>query len=158
MTIHEIDAAIESCVDQETGEFDEAKFNDLAQAREEKIEQLICFYKNVTALAKAIKEEETKLKERRTAEENKAERLKQYIAYALAGEKFKTAKVAVSYKHTVSTECADNFIQWAQDNKRDDLLSYGKPTANKTAIKAAIESGEQGIPAQIVENVNTIIK
>lgn len=158
MTIHEIDAAIESCVDQETGEFDEAKFNDLAQAREEKIEQLICFYKNVSALAKAIKDEETKLKERRIVEENKAERIKQYIAYALAGEKFKTAKVAVSYKHTTATECADNFVQWAQDNDRDDLLSFAKPTANKTAIKAAIESGETGIPAQIVENVNTIIK
>lgn len=158
MTIYEIDAAIESCYDAETGEFNEDKFNDLAQARDEKIEQLICFYKDVVGLADAIKAEEVKLKERREAEERKAESLKNYIIYALNGEKFKTSKAAVSYRKSKQVICSEDFVSWAKDNDRKDLLSYKEPTVSKTAVKAAIESGEAGIPAEIVENTSAIIK
>lgn len=158
MTILEYNSEIENCFNPETGEVDDTMLTALIEAREEKIEQVICFYKNVVAMAKAMKEEEDKLKERRQAEENRAERLKNYITYALQGEKFKTARNAVSYSHSKSTQCSEDFVKWAEEHKRKDLLSYGKPTANKTAIKAALEKGETDIPAQIVENVNTIIK
>lgn len=158
MTIYEIDAEIENCVDPETGEFDEEKFNDLAQAREEKLEQLICFYKDVVGMAEAIKNEEKALKERREREERKAENLKNYIEYALKGEKFKTARAAVSYRKSKQVVCAEDFVKWAQNNDRDDLLSYKEPTVSKTAVKAALESGETDIPAEIVENTSMSIK
>ena len=157
-SIYEINEQIQDCLNPETGEFDEERFNGLLELKETKIEQLLCFYKNVMALAKAIKEEEKNLKERREAEERKAENLKKYIQYALDGEKFKTAKVAVSYRNSQSVEVADNFVEWAQQHDRDDLLSYTKPEASKTAIKAAIESGDNDIPARIVENTNMSIK
>lgn len=157
MTIYEIDAEIENCVDPETGEFDEEKFNSLATAREEKVEQLIRFYKNTMALTAAIKAEEKRLKERKEVVENRAENLKKYIAYALDGSKYESATAKIWYTHTKSTELPDGFVDWALEHDRNDLLSYSKPTANKTAIKKAIESGED-IPAKIVENTNTIIK
>ena len=157
MTIYEIDAEIENCVDPETGEFDEEKFNSLTTAREEKVEQLIRFYKNTMALTAAIKAEEKRLKERKEVVENRAENLKKYIAYALGGDKYESATAKIWYTHTKSTELPDGFVDWALEHDRNDLLSYGKPTANKTAIKAALESGED-IPARIVENTNTIIK
>lgn len=156
--IHDYNIEIEKCVNPETGEFDEDRFNALTMARDEKIESLICYYKDVIAMAKAIKEEENILTERRKREENKANRLKEFIKYALAGEKFKTAKGSVSYRDTESVEVGENFVEWAQNNDRDDLLSYKKPDASKTAIKAAIESGEKGIPAMIVQNTSVIIK
>lgn len=158
MTIYEIDKEIENCVDPETGEFDEEKFNGLAQLREEKIEQLIRFYKNTVALASAVKVEEKRLKEHKEAIEKRAESIKNYISYILAGEKFESATSSVRYTHTTATECPKDFVEWALEHNRNDLLSYGKPTANKTAIKAALESGEKDIPAKIVNNVNTIIK
>lgn len=158
MTIYEIDEEIENCVDPETGEFDEEKFNSLTQAREEKVEQLIRFYKNTIGLAHAIKAEEKKLKERMETVENRAANLKKYIAYVLDGKKYESTTAKIWYTRTKSTECSEDFVKWAEEHKRKDLLSYGKPTANKTAIKTALEKGETDIPAQIVENVNTIIK
>lgn len=156
-SIYEINEQIENCLNPETGEFDEETFNSLVELRETKIEQLICFYKNVAATAKAMKEEENNLRERREAEERKAENLKNYIQYALAGEKFKTAKAAVSYRSTKSVEVSDNFVEWAQSNERDDLLSFKKPEVSKKAVKKAIEAGET-IPARIVENTSMSIK
>ena len=157
-SIYEINEEIQNCLNTETGEFDEERFNGLLELKETKIEQLLCFYKNVVALAKAMKAEEEALKERREKEEKKAENLKNYIQYALAGENFKTPKAAVSYRATQSVEVADNFVEWAQKNDRDDLLSYKKPEVSKKAVKAAIEAGEKNIPAQIVENKSMSIK
>lgn len=157
MTILEYDKAIEDCYNPETGEFNEELFNELQQGRSEKVENLICFYKNVVSMAEAIKEEEAKLAERRKAEENKAKSLKAYIEYALQGEKFKTARCDVSYRKTKSVELSDNFVSWATATGRDDLLSYKEPTASKTAVKAALEAGED-VPAQIVEKMSMNIK
>jgi hypothetical protein len=50
------------------------------------------------------------------------------------------------------------FAHWAQVNNRDDLLSYKEPTPNKTAIKAAIKSGQKISGASIVEKNNIQIK
>ncbi len=157
-SIYEINAQIQECLNPETGEFDEERFNGLIELKETKIEQLICFYKNVVAMAKAMKEEEKSLKERREAEERKAENLKNYIQYALDGEKFKTSKVSVSYRKTQSVEVADNFVSWAIATGHDTLLKYKEPEVSKTAVKEAILAGEKDIPAQIIEGMSMTIK
>lgn len=157
-SIYEINAQIQECLNPETGEFDEERFNGLIELKETKIEQLICFYKNVVAMAKAMKEEEKSLKERREAEERKAENLKNYIQYALDGEKFKTSKVSVSYRKTQSVEVADDFVSWAIATGHDTLLKYKEPEVSKTAVKEAILAGEKDIPAQIIEGMSMTIK
>ena len=157
-SIYEINEQIQDCLNPETGEFDEERFNGLMELKETKIEQLLCFYKNVVALAKSMKEEEKSLKERREAEERKAENLKNYIQYALDGEKFKTSKVSVSYRKTQSVEVADNFVSWAIATGHDKLLKHKEPEVSKTAVKEAILAGEKDIPAQIIEGVSMTIK
>ena len=157
-SIYEINAQIQECLNPETGEFDEERFNGLIELKETKIEQVICFYKNVVAMAKAMKEEEKSLKERREAEERKAENLKNYIQYALDGEKFKTSKVSVSYRKTQSVEVADDFVSWAIATGHDTLLKYKEPEVSKTAVKEAILAGEKDIPAQIIEGMSMTIK
>ncbi|MDO4801780.1 MAG: siphovirus Gp157 family protein [Prevotellaceae bacterium] len=157
MKLFEIDEAIENCLNIETGEFDEEMYNLLTAEREQKIENLICYYKNVVADAEALKTQEKIFKERKEREERKAESLKQFISRALNGEKFKTDKVEVGFRKSKQVVISDDFIEWAQRNSRDDLLTYKEPTANKTAIKAAITDGEE-LPAEIVENLNISIK
>ena len=157
-SIYEINEQIQDCLNSETGEFDEERFNGLMELKETKIEQLLCFYKNVVAMAKSMKEEEKSLKERREAEERKAENLKRYIQYALDGEKFKTPKVSVSYRSTQSVEVSDNFISWAIATGHDTLLKHKEPEVSKTAVKEAILAGEKDIPARIVDGVSMTIK
>jgi hypothetical protein len=158
MKLFEIDAAIENCVDQETGEFNEELYNELVQERDNKIESLICYYKNIVSDAEALKVQESIFKERRMREEKKAESLKQYIAHALNGSKFVTDRVEVGFRKSKQVIVSDDFVTWAVTHERDDLLSYKEPSVNKTAIKAAIANGEEGLPAEIVENLNISIK
>lgn len=155
--LYEIDADIENCLDLETGEFDDIKFNALQQERTDKINGVICMYKNTVAFAKALKEQEDAFKERRQSAEKQAESLKDFIARALDGEKFESVDGSASFRKSKSVVVSDDFVRWAQDNDRDDLLTYKEPTANKTAIKDAINAGEE-MPAEIVENLNLTIK
>lgn len=155
--LYEIDADIENCLDLETGEFDDIKFNALQQERTDKINGVICMYKNTVAFAKALKEQEDAFKERRQSAEKQAESLKNFISRALDGEKFESVDGSASFRKSKSVVVSDDFVRWAQDNDRDDLLTYKEPTANKTAIKDAINAGEE-MPAEIVENLNLTIK
>lgn len=155
--LYEIDADIENCLDLETGEFDDIKFNALQQERTDKINGVICMYKNTVSFAKALKEQEDAFKERRQSAEKQAQSLKNFIARALDGEKFESVDGSASFRKSKSVVVSDDFVRWAQDNDRDDLLTYKEPTANKTAIKDAINAGEE-MPAEIVENLNLTIK
>ena len=157
MKLFEIDAELENCIDPETGEFDESKYNLLTHLRDEKIEGLICYYKNIVADAEALKVQEQIFKERRMREERKAESLKSFLSRTLNGEKFKTDKVEAGFRKSKQVVVAEDFVQWAISHDRDDLLSYKEPTVNKTSIKDALAHGEE-LPAEIVENLNISIK
>ena len=144
MSIYDIDKAIVQLIDMETGEVsDEEAFDQLQMAREQKIEGIGLYIKDLTAEAKAIKDEEAALAARRKTAENKVERLKNLLDYALRGAKFSTPRLKVSYRKSQTVELADGFVAWAKDNA-PDLLVYGDPKPLKTAIKDAIKHG--GIP------------
>jgi hypothetical protein len=141
MSIYDIDAAIVSLIDAETGEVsDEEAFDALQMERDKKVENIGLLLKNTVAEAKAIKEEEQALAARRKTAENKVERLKNLLAYALHGEKFSTPRLKVSYRKSATVELSDDFTAWAEEHA-DDLLIYSEPKPNKTAIKAAIKDG-----------------
>lgn len=141
MSIYDIDSAIVSLIDEETGEIsDEEAFDALQMERDVKVENIGLYFKDLTAEAKAIKEEEASLAARRKAVENKAERLKNLLNYALHGDKFSSPRLKVSYRKSSTVELAEGFTKWAEDNA-DDLLTYSEPKPNKTAIKAAIKDG-----------------
>ena len=141
MSIYDIDAAIISLIDTETGEVtDEEAFDALQMERGVKVENIGLYFKDLTAEAKAIKEEEASLSARRKAVENKAERLKHLLDYALNGDKFSTPRLKVSYRKSSTVELKEGFTAWAEEHA-DDLLTYLEPKPNKTAIKAAIKDG-----------------
>lgn len=154
MTLYEIDSMIEQVIDQDTGEIlDIDALEALSIERDKKIENIALFVKNLSAESKAIEEEERKLRQRRTSCDRKIEQLKSYLMYALAGQKFKTARCSVSYRHSQKCVPSDGFVDWALNNDRDDLLRIPPPEPNLTAIKKAIEDGNHDIPAEMVENV-----
>lgn len=158
MSIYDIDDAILSLVDMETGEIeDEKRFDELQMERTQKVENIGCFYKNLIAEVKAMKEEEANLAKRRKAVENKAERIKNLLIYALKGTKFESPRLRCSYRKAKSVQIDGSFIAWARENA-DDLLTFKEPTPNRTAIKAALEDGREIEHAEIVTNESLQVK
>lgn len=158
MSIYDIDDSIMSLVDMETGEIeDEKRFDELQMERTKKVENIGCYYKNLVAEAKAMREEEANLAQRRKAVENKAERIKAILVYALKGDRFESPKVRCSYRKAKSVQVDEGFVAWAQEHA-DDLLTFNEPTPNRTAIKAALADGREIEHAEIVTSESLQVK
>ena len=164
MNLYEIDRQIqeliENSVDPETGELylNDNELNALQMEREAKIENLACYVKNLVADAKAIREEEIALADRRRKAEAKAERLKAYLSDALAGEKFSTSRVAISWRKTNAVQVDENlFLSSTANELIPGAITY-EPKISKTAIKKAIEQGQTVIGAELVSNMSMSIK
>ena len=158
MKLYEIDNAILECIDMETGEvIDAEKLDALNMERDAKIENVVLWIKDLKAESEAIKAEKLALAERQKVAENKVEGLKKWVAYALGGQKFSTAKCAVSFRNTESVEVTEEGLE-ALMKEHDELLTYKAPEPNKKAIKDAIKDGLSVAGVQLVQNVSTIIK
>ena len=158
MTIYEINEEILNCIDLETGEIiDIDKLNELELERDAKIENVACWIKELKAEAEAIKAEKLALAERQKVAENKAESLKKWLAYALQGEKFKTAKCSVSFRKTESVEVTDEGLSNLM-KEHDELLTYKAPEPNKKAIKDALKDGLSVQGVRLGCNTSVIIK
>ena len=159
MKLYEIDSAILECIDIETGEIiDTERLDALNMERDAKVENVVCWIKDLKAEAEAIKAEKLALAERQKIAENKVESLKKWVAYALGGQKFSTARCAVSFRNTESVEVTEEGLE-ALIKEHDELLTYKAPEPNKTAIKNAIKNDGLNVAGvQLVQNVSTIIK
>lgn len=160
MKLYEINAQLEELlnqVDPETGELicDMDALEALSVERDEKLEGLALYCKNLTAKAEAIRNEEKTLAERRRSLENKVERAKGFLAEQLAGQKFSTPKVAVSYRKSEQVEISMAFFT-EESNER--FLRFKDPEADKTAIKNALKAGETVPGAELVSKMNMILK
>lgn len=160
MNIYEIDSAILACVDSETGEvIDIEKLAELQLAREAKVEGVACWIKNLSANAASIRDEEKRLAERRRALENKVESLKKYLADALGGQSFETAKCRLSFRSSaaVSVDDEEVLIDWLTKNYRDDCLKYSA-SVDKKAVGRILANGVKVDGAHIEFKNNLQIK
>lgn len=165
MTLYEIDAGIRNFIDNmlnavdENGELidvDPSELEELQAAREAKLENIALYVKNLTAEAKAIKEEEVTLKSRREAIERKVERLKALLSGSIlgAGEtEFKTSKCAVSFRRSSSVVIPDEEL--LDPNFLQQEVKY---VPDKKAIKAFLQAGGEVRGAYIEERQNIQIK
>ena len=159
MKLYEIDNAILECIDFETGEIvDTDRLEALKMEREAKIENVALWIKDLKAEAEAIKAEKLALAERQKVAENKAESLKKWLAYALDGEKFSTARCSVSFRKSQKVEVTEEGLENLMKSGNDALLTYKAPEPNKKAIAEAIKDGLNVRGVQLVQNVSTIIK
>lgn len=153
MNLYEIDNEIMSCVDMETGEIiDAEKLDQLQMDREQKIENIALWIKNLTSDAEALKVEKQAFADRQKAAENKAASLKKYLSNYLDGEKYKSAKVSVSFRKSEAVNILD------MSKLPEQYLKAAEPIADKTGIKNALKAGEIIAGAELVENQNIQIK
>lgn len=137
MTLWEINEAVYNCIDRETGEIDTDRLEELEIARNEKIENIGLWIKNLKADSTAINSEVTSLNDRKKAIDKKIDNLTKYLANALKGEKFETPKVSITHRKSKSVEVVTEEMipdKWF-DFKTEKKL-------NKKACREAIENGE----------------
>ena len=152
-TLYEINESIMALIDEETGEItDIGALNALQIERDTKLENIALWVKNLKADAEMFKAEKQAFEERQKRAEKKAESLKNYLASALEGQKFKTARVECSYRSSESVNVTDITVI------PTEYLKFAEPTADKVAIKAAIKSGKEIAGAEIVSKQNLLIK
>lgn len=144
MTIFEIDQRILELVDPETGELlDFDAFDELKMERDQKIEGMALWAKELAATASAIKTEIDTLTERKRSAERRCESLKRYLAEILQGEKFTTSRCAVSFRKSTSVQVDDSekLVRWLEQNGYDDCVKYKEPEVSKAEVGKLLKSG-----------------
>ena len=153
-SLYEINQAIMDCIDMETGELiDPERLEQLTMEKDQKIENVACWIKNLTAEAAAYKAEKAAFAEREVQALKKADTLKKWLSDALAGQKFSTAKCAVSFRKSEAVMVDDVNLIPAEMLR---IKTTYEP--DKTAIKNAIKSGREINGCMLVENTNIQIK
>lgn len=122
----------------------------LDMERGDVIENLLLGYKNNTAEAEAIKAEVKRLTARMKACEKQAERMKAAAEDALQGEKFHTARVAVSWRKSTATEVDETICP-----KRWMVV---KTAPDKKAIAAALKAGQKIKGCKLVERMSMSVR
>lgn len=160
MTLYEINQAILDLVDPETGEvLDWEALNRLNLAREEKLEGVALWMKNIAAEMDAIRAEEKRLAERRKSLERKHTSLTSYLTDALNGEKFETARCSVNFRKTTRVEIADMIATavWAENNM-PDIVTRPAPTVSKTELARLLKDGREIPGCELVSDVSMSVK
>lgn len=160
MTLYELTEQIrihseQEWVDPDTGEIlDEelaAALNTLTIDRDEKVENIGLWIKDTLAEAEAIKEEKRKLEIRQKQKERLAESLKKYLDFALAGQKFSTPRVAISFRNVVNGKTVI-------DDPAKIPMAFQKVVTEpiKSEISKAIKAGLE-VPGAHLEDSHSII-
>ena len=169
MTLYDIDAQIaaldgaaedDMLIDAETGELLSVAqaLDALRMEREEKLENVACWVKNLCAEADAIREEENRLVKRRKAAETKAANLKSWLLAAMTREdgttdKLKTGRVSISVKRNPPSTVVD-------DELLPSTYKVAKITyqANKELIKRELLAGGEVPGAHLEYGRSVVIK
>lgn len=143
-----------NAVDIETGEIKDeellAAFDQLQMERDEKIENIACWIKDLKAESEAIGNEINKLRNRKATADRKLDAMRAYLSDFLNGQKFKTGKVSIRWMRTKSVNVTD-LSQIPEE--------FTKITVEprKIEIKKAIAEGRDVPGAEVVENNNMVI-
>lgn len=149
-----IQDAISESVDPETGEIIYTeRLEQLQMERDQKIEGVALWVKNLQADALAYKAEKEAFSKREKAATAKADSLKKWLVKALEGQKFSTTKCAVSFSRSEQVEIMDETI--IPKNMMVQVVTF-KP--DKNVIKKLLKDGQEVSGCRLVENLNTQIK
>lgn len=154
MNLYQIEAEMLTCISEDGEVIDLEKLDALTMERNSKVSNIACWIKDLKAEAEAIKAEKQNLDKRQKVAENKAASLREYLAGFLNGEKYKDARVSISYRKSTAVQIAEDM-----DIKRLPE-EYLKVTVepSKTAIKEALTNGVAVEGCSLVENNNIQIR
>lgn len=152
--LYEIDRAILECVDFETGEIiDQERLDGLMMERSAKIESVALWVKNLESDAVAYKAEKEAFAAREKQASEKAKRLKEWLAKVCEGNKFSTAKCAISFRSSEAVEITEGATI-----PEEYLRTKTTTEPDKTAIKAALKAGAEIDGCRLATKLNTNIK
>ena len=154
MTLYEINEQIKKAIelgfDPETGEIlDESALEQLQMDRDEKIENICLFIKDLKAEAAALDAEKKNLDTRAIVAKRKSDSLSRYLQAMLDGEKFKTARCSVSYRKTQAVQIVD------EDAIPEEFIRI-KEEPDKVSLKEALKEGHE-IPGAFLETRQSMI-
>lgn len=162
--LYEINADIEnllnSVTDPETGEVvDPDALEGLLMEREQKLENVVLYAKDIHAEWVAVSHEIMALQQRADRLENTEKSLKVYLAGALRWEKFTTPKCEVSFRKSETVEVDEEFVAWAKANFAEHLINHKETDQpNKAEIKKYLKEGKPLEHCRIVAKQNISIK
>lgn len=141
-------------VDMETGEvFNLAeKLESLEMEKEQKIKNLALYVKNNAMYIDGLKAEKKRIMDEIARMEKRVDGAKDYLKEITEGKGIKDPQFVISYRKTKSTNILDLSLI------PDQYLVMPEPKPDKTAIKKAIEAGENIEGAEIVESVSMSVK
>ena len=152
--LYEIDKAILECIDLETGELiDFERFESLQMEKSQKTENVVLWIKNLQSDALAFKAEKDAFAEREKAAIKKVDQLKEWLAQVLEGQKFSTAKCAVSFRRSEKVEVLDENII-----PRAYMVESVSSKPDKQLIKEVLKDGQKINGCRLVEKLNPQIK
>ena len=158
--LYEIDAEILACVDPETAEIlDSDRLTALQMERERKLEGVALWVKDLNYEAQMVKEEADKLTARKKALDNKIASIKNWLLWALDGEKLKTPRCSVYQTHSQRVAVANEpelikFLQTLEDPEK--FLRFKDPELKKDEIKKALKEGTI-IPGAELETTESVV-
>lgn len=152
--LYEINEQILNCIDIETGEIiDTEQFDVLQIDRNDKLENIALWYKNLSSAANQFKIEKDLFADRQKRAEKKAESLKAYLDTALKGNKFSTVKVDISYRKSTSVDILS--LDKLPVEYKNQVVTI---SADKLKLAKALKSGIVIDGAEIVESNHIQIK
>lgn len=153
-SIYEINQSILDCIDSETGEIiNQEKLEELQLERDNKIESVALWIKDLRLQIAGLKTEEKNLAERRKSKERLADNLENYLAQVLNCHKFETAKCVISWRKSQAVSIIDEGAIPAEYKTIETLSKV-----DKNAIKNAIKMGELIDGAELIENISMQLK
>ena len=151
--LYELTYALETFdfeIDEETGEILNAdELEAIELERDEKIENIALWIKNLASDAEAYKREKDNFAKKEQTAKKKIDSLKSYLTMCLAGEKFKTDRVQISWRKSEAVEILD------PAKIPEGWLVPQEPKVDKAGIKAALKDGEE-IPGVTLKENNSI--
>ena len=160
--LYEINQDILDCIDDESGEIlDVKKLDALQMEREAKLEGVALWIKDLKAESEAVKAEADKLTARKKALDNKIDGLKQWLLYALNGEKLNTPRCKVYQTHSQKVVIDDEkaLVDMLMTSPfGEKFLRVNEPEIDKNALKDSMKQGYEYEFAHLEQTESVVIK
>lgn len=169
MKLYEVNQAIEDIfekiVDPETGEIigNEALMEELSALQMERgriLEYLAKLVLNNKAAIESIKEEERRLRERRTNIDRKTEKIMEILDRECAGQKTDCGVATFCYRKTSRVEVSDldTAVAWLDKNGHKDCYRILAPEIAKSEVKKLLTDGSEIPGVELVQDYSCSLR
>lgn len=159
---------IDFCNLMENGEIPEEAITDTLEALEgefnDKADNIASLIKSLEYEAQSMEQESKSLSERAKSKKTKAQNLREYLFQQMQNtgmERIETSRNLLALKKNppkVTVEQEQDFIKWAQEQGRDDLLKIADPAINKKEVAAQLKLGNELPGCSIIQGYRLDIK